>query len=231
MRYEGDAKALIQGLPWGTVYPPRTPPPLPTVEGRSVALSILRKYIGELTFHVPTGAQVSATTPGSTKEFRICPERFFIEDADAIHEAELPAIAITPGKSDYNCIGLCVYLDESTLNKFGKGTVIQWQSEAFEIFTMEVWASSRAMRRALCAGIEVALCPTEYMYGVRFRMPDYWDETVCFTLLDRTNLSNDAARKGRLQTNFSIEMRFNVVALVNANSLQPYTTVDVMDRT
>lgn len=231
MRYEGDATALIQGLPWGTVYPPRMPPPLPVVDGRSVALSILRKYIGELTFYVPTGSQVSATNPGPSKDFKICPDRFFIEDADAIQEAELPAMAITPGKAIYNCIGLCAYLDESTRDKFGKGTVIQWQSEYFEIFTLEVWAPTRTMRRALCAGIEVSLTPIEYMYGVRFRMPDYWDETVCFTLLDRMNISNDAARKGRLQTNFSIEMRFNVVALVNAVTLQPYTAVDVNDGT
>jgi hypothetical protein len=181
--------------------------------------------VSELTFHLPAGDRVSATEPGQTKDLKICEDSFFIEAADSVDSAKLPAIAIIPSKGTYNSIGLTSYLDETTRDRYGKGSVIQWQSEYQEFFTLQIWAANKPMRRALIAGLETSLTPTEYMYGIRFRMPDYWDEMVCFTLGSRTNIDDDLSMKGKWRANLEIEMRFNVVSLVNYEPVQPILTV------
>jgi hypothetical protein len=224
MRILQSAMALLQGSPFGAVYPPRPSPSTPTVDGRTVALSILKKYITELIFHLPVD-NVSATYPGQTKEFRICDNAIFTEAADTSDIAVMPAIAFLPGRGTYDQIGLTSYLEEASRDRYGKGSVLQWQSEWHEIFTLQVWAPTKVYRATIVAGLETSLTPTEYMYGIRFKMPDYWDEMVCFTLGARTNIDDDMSMKGKWRANLEIEMRFNVVALVNYELSKPILSV------
>lgn len=221
MKAQGNVYDLLQGQPWSEVYPPHAPPYTPTTDGRSVALCIFRRYLASLRFHLPTGDRVSATDPGQTRELQVCEDAIFIEAGDASDMAKLPSFVVIPGLGDYAAIGLTTYLDELTEDVFAKGTIIQWLSEYTEHFTLQVWAPSKPIRRAIVAGIEVSLVPTENMYGVRFKMPDYWNETACFTLHSRTNLDDALAQTGKWRVNFGIELRYNVVQLVSVNTLKP----------
>jgi hypothetical protein len=62
------------------------------------------------------------------------------------------------------------------------------------------------------------------MSGVRFRMPTYYDQLVCFTLNDRKLIDTPDSMKGRRSATIGIEMRFNVVALINATTMKPIVT-------
>lgn len=227
MKLHCDSIELLQGQPWGKIYPPRSLPYNPTTDGRSIALSIFRKYLASLRFHLPAGDIVSATNPGQTRELQICEDAIFIEAADSVDIARLPAIVLIPGEGIYDSIGLTNYIDEKTVDVFGVGTAIQSQSEYTETFTLQVWAPTKPVRRALVAGIETSLVPTEDMYGIRFKMPGYWNEMVCFTLKSRTNIDDSLAQTGKLRVNFGIEMRYNVVRLVALNGAQTIIVTEV----
>ena len=226
MKLLSSAWQWLQGLPFGDVWPKRTAPPALPFDGRTCALTMLRKYISELTFNFPGDYDATTGKYGPPNPFSIPEDSIHIEMADGMEPAGTPSIAFSPAEGKYEPIGLTAFLDESTRDKFGVGTVIQWQSEYTETFTLELWASSIAQRRSIIAGLESGLTPTEQMYGIRFRMPDYYMETVCFTPNSRTNIDDGDAARGRLKAQFKIEMRFNIVALVNCTSLMPSVVVD-----
>jgi hypothetical protein len=214
---------FLQGWPFGRVFPPRKDPPFPTVDGRSVALSMLALYISELTFLRP-GAIGKPPIP-----MRIPLENIFIEEPDANVDLKMPSIVFRDiGGGDYLTIGLCSFIDEATYNKFGRGTVLQVQTEYNETVTVEIWASTRAERRAIIAGLECALVPTEQLSGIRFLLPDYYDQTATFTLNRSTRVEDNAGQNRRL-ARLEVEMRFNVVRPVNVVEMTPSSAVDVSD--
>lgn len=206
---------LLQGTPFGTVYPSKPNPPPLAVDGRTVALRLLRKYVTNLTFY----RRMTATQ--APQAFSVKPENFHIEWPGQPQDLNFPAIVVVPAEAQYNPIGLTSYVEEATRDRFKQGTVVQWQSEYREIIKLEVWASEKSVRRAVFAGLEVALCPTEQMYGLRFRMPDYYDELVCFCVWSRELLDDRMSALNRRRGHLSIEMRFNIVALVNYSQLSP----------
>lgn len=215
-------KSLLFGDPFGAVYPPRPAPQPPSVDGRTVALRIFRRYVSELTFFRSAG-QGANPTP-----FQIAEKDISIEVPDPVKDLVFPSIAILPGPVTYEVIGLTSYVEESTRDKYAPGTVLQWMSEYNETFKLEVWTSTRAERRAILAGLEAALSPTEQMYGLRFRMPDYYNELVCFALFAR-NLDDSFAAQRRRRATLEIEMRFNIVSLVNYTGFAAEVTTDVED--
>lgn len=203
------AKDLLVGRPFGDVYPPRQRPRLPDVGGRTAALRVLRRYVSELTFFKSAG-HGRPPTP-----FRVPEDRFYIERPDPEVTVLYPSIVVLPGDGTYDVPGLTSYPFEASRDIHGKGTVLQVQSEWKEICNLRLTASSRAERRALVAGLEVAMVPTESFYGIRFRMPDYFGEVVCFTLNGAKYEDDDDAQRNRRFATIEMEMRFNVVALVN----------------
>jgi hypothetical protein len=185
----------------------------------------MREYVCALTF-------LKANQPGLPPiPFQIRRENFHIEWPDNETKLVDPSVVIMPSRADYDVIGMTSYLEEETRDVYGAGTVIQWQDEYVETVNLEIRASSRAERRAIMAGLETAFTPTEQMSGVRFKMPDYFGQLVCFVLNRREIMDDDASAKNRRRAQLEIQMRFNVVALVNYVSLQPIvktnTDVDV----
>jgi hypothetical protein len=216
-----DLRGLLFGNPFGETFPPKQNPPLQSVDGRTIALRILGRYISEITFYRPM-------RPGQAPEAFWVPEKNFYPDwPDNVQDVVFPACAVIPARVDYDVIGLVSYVEESTRDRYAKGTVLQWMSEYTEKINLEFWTSTIPERRAIAAGFEAMMSPTEQMSGLRFRMPDYFDELVCFTLNSRTNIDDEMAGKRRRKIRFEIEMRFNVVALVNYVSFEPQATVDV----
>ncbi len=216
MKFSEAIRKVLWGTPFGEVYPAREPPPQPVVDGRTVALRIFREYLTEIIYRRPDKPKLdgSANPP---IEFRITPENIHIEWPDREVNLSFPAIALLAGSTpaNYDQIGLTGYVEEDTRDKFGKGTVVQWMSEYQENVVLEVWANTKPERRAILAGLEWALSPTEQMYGIRFTMPDYFNELVCFTFKDRAIVDDEDAVRGRRRARITIEMRFTVVALVN----------------
>ena len=210
---------LIVGRLVGRVWPERPAPRPLAVDGRTVALRTLGRYLGGLTFWR------AGDVGGPPIPFRIPSGSFFVEEPDDKQSMPFPCIVVLPGEVQYRPIGFVPYVEEGTLDQYGKGTVVRWQDEAVETIQLEVWANMKAERRAILGGIETAMSPIDGVAGVRFRMPEYWGQ-VCSFLLDRRRNVDDAnsARKRRSAL-VSITMRHTVAHLVDAATMRPVVRV------
>jgi len=216
------AHDLVQGLPFGTVLPPASQIPWPAVDGRTVALTILQHYISELTLNRPDAN-------GKIIPYSIPLENIHIEQPDNEADLKFPSIVFRPGEGVLDTIGLTCYLDESTRDVYRAGYVVQEQGEYREIITLECWAASKAIRRSLLAGLSAALVPIEQMYGLRFRMPDYYDRTVCFSLASSTSPDDPDNARNRRWGIMQLEMRFNLSVLYPYVEIEPEIDVEVYD--
>ena len=224
--FSKELRDLLQGNPFGEVYPPRPNPPPPIVDGRTVALRLLKRYFSELVFYRSGG-----TDPNGVQQpniaFQVQDRDIHIEWPDSPEDVHYPAIAfLSEDRADYDAIGLTSYVEEASRDVYQEGTILIWLSEYVENFVIEIWARTKAERRSLLAGIEQALNPLQQMYGIRFVMPDYFNQLVCFALNDREVVEDDLAIRNRRRARLRVEMRFNVVALVNAVDFQPMVTVE-----
>lgn len=226
-------KKAFQGTPFGNVYPAKELPIPSTIDGRTAALRLLRRYISELTFY-RTGPLVSEATAstdrvyGAPIAFRIKEENIFIEAADKEVELSLPTIAIDPGKGIYNPIGLTAWNDPDTQDVYGKGTIVTWMSEYQETLTIEISASNRAERRALVLGLEQALNPTEQMSALRFKMDAYYGQLCAFSLNAR-EFDDSEAMDGRRKARLEVDLTFTQCALVNYTEMNPMLGIIVTE--
>lgn len=221
MGFTASLRKVLFGTPFGEVFPPRPNPRPLSIDGRTAALRVLREYATQLTFYRANGRGLPPIP------FQVKPENFHIEQPDGVVDMVTPSIVVIPGpNADFNAIGLNGYVEEDSVDVYAKNTVVQWQSEYNERIQLEVWASSKAERRALLAGLEVAFTPTEQMYGLRFTMPEYFDELVCFSLFRRRLDETDAGRNRR-KAQLELEMRFTTVALVNCVTMRPQLVLEV----
>lgn len=229
-----DVRDLIIGTPWGTVRPSRANPFPLAVDGRTAALRILRRYVASLVFFRPGSYDALTEKEGEPIPFKIPIEDILIEWPDYEVELKFPSVVFLGlGPGSYETIGLTSYIDEETLNKYGENTVLQWQYEYVETFAMDVWCTLRAERRSIRAGLDVALTPTEQMSGIRFRMPEYYDQPVVFALQDADLIEGEDSGRDRRVLRMRIEMRYTVVAPVQVNPLDVFlkTEVDVDEDT
>jgi hypothetical protein len=212
--------ALLSGNPWGAVFPSRQNPPPLAFDGRSVALSTLRSYLSEIQFRRPGGrdARGKVLAPIS---FQILEKDIQIGWPDYEKEMNFPSLVFLHGTGAYEPIGLTSYIEEDTRDRYGKGTVVLWSSEYTENFQIEIWANKRTELRAIIAGIETSLTPTEVMYGLRFKMPDYFGQLVRFTPNNRQEFDEQDSAMNRRRARIEIEMCFNIVSLVNYELLRP----------
>src|SRR5208282_3391326 len=195
--------------------------PFLSIDGRTAALHVLREYITNLTFYRFAGPNAPPIA------FGIKRENFAIEQPDYVEDEVFPSIAIIADRADYDIIGLVSYVEEDTRDVYGQGTVLQWQSEYTETINLEIYSSKKAERRAILAGLETAFSPTEQYSGLRFKMPEYYDELVCFTLNRREIMDDADSSRNRRKAQLEMEMRFNIVALVNYVDAYPQIKVNV----
>jgi len=221
-----ELRKLIFGAPWGEVYPGRANPPPLSFDGRTVALRTLRRYLSEILFQRPGGrdARGAALPPVG---FKIAQKEIQIGWPDYEKELVFPSMTFLHGSGDYDMIGLTAYVEEETRDRYGKGTVVLWMSEYVETFQIEIWANKRAELRSILAGVETSLSPTEYMYGLRFSMPDYFGQLVRFTPGKRQEFDEADSARNRRRARLEVEMAFHVVALVNYELVRPELRVVV----
>lgn len=221
-----EIREILQGNPFGDVYPPRPNPPAPVVDGRTAALRLLKKYFQELIFRRSGGRDPRSGAELPPIEFRIPERDIHVEWPDNVEEVHLPAIAfLSTAAATYEAIGMVSYVEEASRDVYQKDTILIWLSEFVETFVIEIWAETKSQRRAMLAGIEQAMTPTEQMYGLRFRMREYFDQFACFSMVDRELVDDEFATKNRRRAKIRVELRYNVVALVNATDFQPVVTV------
>lgn len=216
------ARDLIQGIPFGDVYPAQEAFEFPERDGKQAALRVLALYLSELTFRRPG----NVGKPGI--KLRVPLERIVVEQT--ARPTEMPSIVILgEDEGDYLAVGLSTFLEESSRDVHGKGTVLQVQSEYQEKVVVEVWASTKAERTGIMSGIESALVPTEQMYGIRFRVPEYFGQTACFTLLKSRRPASPDNSSGIWWGSFDVEVRFDVVRLVRYVEVKPTFSLEVDD--
>ncbi len=233
-KFSKEVRDVLWGDPFGEVYPKREPPRSPVYDGRTAALRILKLYFQELTFYRPGGRDARTGEQNAPIAFQVPERDIHVEWPDDEEDLKLPALALlAQAPADYDAIGMTNYVQEETRDKYSPGTVLIWMSEAVEKFVVEVWAETKQQRRSIKAGLEQALSPLQQMAGLRFRMPDYYDQLVCFALETSEIVDDEQATFLRRKARLVIEMRFNVVALVNVSELDPrmVATVDADDDT
>lgn len=213
---------LIQGFPFGDVNPPRERPHNLPIDGRTAGLKVLKRYIQELTFYRPD-EEGKPPIP-----YRIPGENIYIEWPDYEQEIEFPSIVfLATGSGSYEALGLAgVQVDETTRDEFGQGTVLQPIAEYVETFALEIWASKRSERRSILAGLEASLVPTEALYGIRFIMPEFYNQTALFTVMQSRRIDDADGARGRRRAQIDLEMRFTIVTPVNYNVLTPTIKVN-----
>lgn len=208
-------RRIIVGDPFGEVQPPRPRPDPLAEDARTSALKVLRFYLSELTF-LRKGA-----AGGPPIRFSVPERDILIEWPDHEREFRLPAIAVVPAEGNYDVLGLGTYVDESTRDVYRKGTVLARVAEYREEFTLQVWASTKAERRALCSGLEDQLTVTEQASGLRLRVDAYYRQVACFAWLSRTIVDGEESARGRRLANVKVELRITLVRLVNYEPLTP----------
>lgn len=211
---------LLVGTPWGSVFPPRQPIPFTAESARTHALRALRAYVNELTFYRAMGPGVPPAP------FQIAKDRFLLEWPDSPEQELFPRIVVMPGPMEVSPLGIGgLSPDEDTRDVFGPGTVVLPQHEHVERVTLQVHASTKSMRRAVAAGLEVAFSPTEERAGILFTLPEYFGQTARFTYAMRShNDTEDNARKRRMM-DVQLDLQVNVVRLVRYASLDPRVEV------
>lgn len=205
---------------FGDIFPPKAVVPFLPIDGRTAALHVLRDYVCNLVFQRYAGPNVPPT------QFTILPANFNIEWPDYVKDEVFPSIAIVSSRADYDVIGLVSYIEEDTIDLYKPGTVLQWQAEYVETINLEIEVSKKSERRAILAGLETAFSPTEQMSGLRFKMPEYYDELVCFTLMRREVMDVPDSARNRRKAQLEMQMRFNIVSLVNTTNSKVYVKVN-----
>ena len=210
--------ALIPGTV--ATYAPNTVTP---PSARSVALKQLFDYIAELTFY-------RADRNGRSIAFQIHRHAMYEEWPDNEVELELPCLAIVPGKGEYIATGFGPWEDLSTFNTYGEGTVVQALGTDFsELMMLEVWGASKGERRAVLTGMEAAFSPIEDQFGLKLKLPNYYDEIAYFTpnsssIVDDANSARNR-RVGRMEVLFRIPLLRLITAVKMDNRVVVQVTV------
>lgn len=182
------------------------------VTGRKAALSMLRDYIAFLQFARPD-------KNGGIIKFQIPKTSIFLEPPGKPTDLTFPSIVFRAGACELEQIGN-FYLEE-TRDVYAADTCLYKIGEYEEHFTIECWAEEPAQRMGIAATLETALSPVEELFGLRFALPDYYNEPVEF-YLESVNYTDDPdAVRSRRWVDIGMEMRFEVVKLVDTVELDP----------
>lgn len=206
---------------FGEVDPPPKPC-LPAVDGRSVALDYLKRYISNLSFY----------KQGANGLDKICiPEANIVNGyPDYEKFISMPAMAIISGKAIYQPNGLTPAVVESTANVYCKGYVLHLHDEYDETISLELWAAKQPEIRALVAGFASAFQPAQTLTGLRFVMKEYYDAPVIFTLISSQITEDPDSALNRRRAIVEVNMRFNIYSLEPINEFRPRVQINTLLR-
>jgi hypothetical protein len=204
------------------VGPPLGQPslPLPAIDARTHALRVLREWISTLEF------RRTGQTGGAPIPFCIPIADILIHQPDHVKDMNFPAIAFLPQRGIYESFGLGpAQIDDITCDQFGLGTALVQIAEYHEQLIIEVWGSKIAERRAIVAGLEVALTSQATSYAITLRMKEYFGRTASFAIAEAQYIDEPDNVRNRRRAHMFVDMTVGVVQLVHANTLRPYVQV------
>jgi hypothetical protein len=216
-----EAAAKLAGTPWGEGLGVRA---LPDKDPRYYALRALRRYLSLLDF------SRTGTTVGMPVAFRVPAASIYTEQPDDVAGLVFPSLSLLAGRGVHASVDFgagTVY--ESEIDRYAPGTTVLQQAEYTEQFTLEVWASHEPERRALMAGLKVALRPLQETDALRLKLPAYLDRVAEFTLLGSQYIEEPDIIRGRRRGHMYLELRVPEVQLVDAVTLVPVITLQVVD--
>lgn len=206
------------------VYPEQETPQLPDRDARDYALRRLRDYICSLVFR-RTNAPGMEPIP-----FRLPPESVMIEQPDDVRDAPLPGVGFIPGRGVHETFGLGPpVVIESSKGIAGPDTALLRNGDYVETFTIEVWGSKKAERRALLAGLKSALRASDGSSGIYLSLPDYFNQTAGFELIESQPIDADEVSRNRRRAHLMVTMRVCEVTLINVRPMKADVTTEVLD--
>lgn len=213
---------LVGNVGAGEIFPARTEPLLPDFDARTRALEAFGKFLSTLEF------QRTGEDGGSAVPFRVARKDIHIEWPDHPEELVFPCIAFLPSRAGYNTFGLGpARIIPETIGVFGEGTALLNLAEYAETIIVEVRGSKKAERRAMMAGIEVAMGSFDNSWAVTLVLQDYFDVSATYSLMERENIDDPDNARNRRRGHFYIEMTTCLVRLVDVNTMCPVANVFV----
>jgi hypothetical protein len=221
MGYFANVREKVVGFLWGDVRPERVPPPNDELDARLHAVHALFDYLSKIEFALDEDGD------GKTRAFRIKREQFLDEWPDDMKSLIFPSVTALPGEMVLTPRGLTNDLDETTTDKFGKGTCVLPLHEHQEKIVLDVFATTRFQRAAVVAGFERAFDASEQMSGIRLPLPRYFGQQARFTL-ERVDMVDDAdSARRRRQAKLTVRMEVDVCRLVDVVTFEPRARVTV----
>ena len=204
----------------GVTYPERPLHPLPHKGARGHALDRFRDFISLLVFR-------RTCEDGETQAFKIPRERIFMASPDQSQEDQkLTGVSCIPGPYSYD--EKWVYsigrpeADESTIDQYGRGTVLLTMGYYVEQMTVESVSSSVAVTRGINEGIRYAVRYFTDSGQLYLKCPDYFDQSACFSIVSGEGYSTDLAfdAAGRRIAHLRVEVWVPEVALIDYKRLR-----------
>lgn len=215
---------LLANNQLGVVQPPRAAPPLPDKDAREYALERLRDYICALEFR-------RTNAPGQPAiGFQLPEASVQIQQPDDLVDLPLPGVGIVPGFGVHDTLGLGPpQVLEETRDQFAPGTALVLLGEYTERIAIEVWGSKVAERRGMMAGLKSALRASDTSSAVYLTLPDYYDMTAAFELLESQYVEGDEPARNRRRSHVFVLLRVCEVRLVNVVPLNVSAEVLTLD--
>lgn len=137
-----------------------------------------------------------------------------------------PAIAVAPSSGTYDRSISPVTLIEQLDHDLRLVAFTELESE----LTLELWATDPRERTYLCAMIEEALSPTDWMYGLRLVLPFYHSAVATYELKTCQYMDNaeDAMAKYR-KAQFTIEAVTTVYRVQSIPDSKPVFRLEVAE--
>lgn len=191
-------------------------------DGRTIALTWFKKYLCEQV--------ISVSGDQGQKPMRITldPANFFLEPPPSLPDGLKPiAVGIEPGEPEYKDVGMGETMLAETHNVYRPNTVVKRVADYHETFKMIFVCANAPQRRAVKKMIEHTCIPTEAIMGIRFKMPDYYDQTATFVFENAMLDDSLIMPNGRYDLDVSFLLYMDFVRLVYVNRFEPTIQVEM----
>lgn len=142
--------------------------------------------------------------------------RVFESYADPETQAQFPsAVVLSDQPALYDASRLTPGAPVDRLPSTPEGNALLSTSELTLDLTLDVWATENRSRSALVAGLEQALSPTDWMYGLRLDLPFYFGARAGYELLSVQYIdSEDSATRRYRRASLVVSGRVPVYRIV-----------------
>jgi hypothetical protein len=198
---------------------PEVDVPIPTVTPRRALTKALKTYFASLLFQ----------RPGGGERFRVTAKNVLEEWPDPEHKMTYPSISIAPGTGEYGMLSLTPSVEEDTYEVYSPSTALVQLAEYTETFQVTVWGADSGERRALVAGLESAMVPSDATYGVWLRTEDYFDRIGSYQLMRVEWIDGEETARNVRRADLYIDARIPVVKLMAFRPMEPKVDVEVVE--